>query len=81
MLVGVWTVVNLRTIVGFPLVDALSTVFAFWVGAVFRAAEGFLAVVVVFAGEVGVLSGVHVFPGIDAFLESTPSRSRDLSRG
>ena len=77
VLAGFWTVVGLGAIVGFPLVNAFSTVFAFWAGAVFRAAEGFLVVVVVFAGEVGVLSGVRAFP----FLGSTPSRSRDLSCG
>ena len=84
-LIGLWArkveveLAGFWTVVGFPLVNAFSTVFAFWAGAVFRAAEGFLVVVVVFAGEVVVLSGVRAFPGVDAFLGSTPSRSRDLS--
>ena len=57
VLVGFWTVEDLGAIVGFPLVDAFSTAFAFWACAVFRAAEGFLVVVVVFAGVEEVLSG------------------------
>ena len=46
-LIGLWArkveveLAGFWTVVGFPLVNAFSTVFAFWAGAVFRAALGF----------------------------------------